>query len=207
GAGELAQLPLAHRFHHLARGALEACLRALATLGRERRARGHLLFLRSGRHEILPRNRRLENVRKRHPVLKENVHRGRRFRPPVPAYRAGASIAGAQLRPPCARQSSSRRCSNMALASQIPPPTTTMRKNSKSALAMRGSRAVSTFLSCRGCPGSSMPRSWGANARRGMGVRVPDAVQRDGLQRRTLRPAHKARGCPPAMVSFTTLTS
>jgi hypothetical protein len=53
GAGELAQLLLAHRFHHLARGALEACLRALAALGRERRARGHLLLLRSGRHEIL----------------------------------------------------------------------------------------------------------------------------------------------------------
>src|SRR5215472_10494039 len=53
GAGELAQLLLAHRFHHLARGALEARLRALAALGRERRARGHLLFLRSGRHDIL----------------------------------------------------------------------------------------------------------------------------------------------------------
>ncbi len=74
-------------------------------------------------------------------------------------YRAGASIAGAQLRPPCARQSSSRRCSNMALASQIPPPTTTMRKNSKSALAMRRSRAVSTYLSPFGASGSSMPSS------------------------------------------------
>src|SRR5260370_18929273 len=53
GAGGLAQLLLAHRFHHLARGALEARLRALAALGRERGARGDLLLLRSGRREIL----------------------------------------------------------------------------------------------------------------------------------------------------------
>src|SRR5260370_7862726 len=53
GAGELAQLLLAHRFHHLARGALEARLRALAALGRERGARGHRWLLRSGRPEIL----------------------------------------------------------------------------------------------------------------------------------------------------------
>src|SRR5262249_48785742 len=156
---DLAQLPFVSRFHTPPGGALEPCLRALAALGRERRARSHLLFLRSGRHEILPRNRRLDDVRKAASCAKENVHGGRRFRAPVPAYRAGASIAGAQLRPPCARQSSSRRCSNMALASQIPPPTTTMRKNSKSALAIRRSRAVSTYLSCRGWPGSPMPQS------------------------------------------------
>src|SRR5258708_22466924 len=53
GAGGLAQLLLAHRFHHLARGAFEARFRALAALGRERGARGDLLLLRSGRREIL----------------------------------------------------------------------------------------------------------------------------------------------------------
>src|SRR5258707_2845580 len=76
GAGELAQLLLAHRFHHLARGALEARLRALAALGRERGARGHLLLLRSGRHEILL----AEPVRKRH-LCQEKCARG----PKVPA--------------------------------------------------------------------------------------------------------------------------
>src|SRR5262249_22700839 len=124
-------------------------------------------------------------------------HGGRRFRPPVAAYRAGASIAGAQLRPPCARQSSSRRCSNMALASQIPPPTTTTRKNSKSALAMRRARAGSTYLSCPGCSGASTPKSWRANALRGMGVRVPQAARRNGLERRTLRQDEKARRLSP----------
>src|SRR5262249_30324625 len=147
GAGKLAQLLLAHRFHHLARGALEACLGALAALGRERRARGHLLFLRSGRHDILLTT----DVRRTFGSIILCLRKmctgaegsGRIALASSSAYRAGASIAGAQLRPPCARQSSSRRCSNMALASQIPPPTTTMRKNSKTALAIRRSRAVS----------------------------------------------------------------
>src|SRR5215470_9846190 len=152
GAGELAQLLLAHRFHHLARGALEACLGALAALGRERGARGHLLLLRSGRHDILLATD-LRSPSESGICAKENVHGSGRFRR---RHRAGASIAGAQLRPPCARQSSSWRCSNMALASQIPPPTTTMRKNSKSALAIRRSRAVSTYLSPFGASGSSM---------------------------------------------------
>src|SRR6516162_10508033 len=89
-AGELTQLLFAHRFHHLARSALEACLRALAALGRERGARGHLLLLRSGRHDILLatalRSRSGSRI-----CAKENVHGGRRFRAPVRAYRAGAS--------------------------------------------------------------------------------------------------------------------
>src|SRR6516164_6045271 len=170
GAGELAQLLLAHRFHHLARSALEARLRALAALGRERGARGHLLLLRSGRHDILLATA-LRSTSESGICAKENVHGGRRFRRhrarTSSAYRAGASIAGAQLRPPCARQSSSWRCSNMALASQIPPPTTTMRKNSKSALAIRRSRAVSTYFSCFGCSEPSMPHG---SQRKGTGI-------------------------------------
>src|SRR5262249_56055272 len=116
-------------------------------------AGGILLFFGCGRNET-PLNNRGLVVGKGHPGLKKKVHGGRRFRPPVVAYRAGASIAGAQLRLPCARQSSSRRCSNMALASQIPPPTTTTRKNSKSALAMRRPRGGSTYLACRGYSGA-----------------------------------------------------
>src|SRR5215471_974134 len=161
GASELAQLLLAHRFYHLARSAPEARLRALAALGRERGTRGHLLLLRPGRHDILLATD-LRSTSESGICARENVHGGRKFRRHCGGcasrtpYRAGASIAGAQLRPPCARQSSSWRCSNMALASQIPPPTTTMRKNSKSALAIRRSRAVSTYLSPFGASGSSM---------------------------------------------------
>src|SRR5260221_12788342 len=138
GAGELAQLLLAHRFHHLARGALEARLRALAALGRERGARGHLLLLRSGRHEILLATD-LRSPSESGICAKKNVHGGGRFRRhrtrTSSAYRAGASIARAQWRPPCARQSSSPRCSNMAWAGQITQPTTTMSKTGKSACA------------------------------------------------------------------------
>src|SRR5262249_14057464 len=53
GAGELAQLPLAHALDHFPRRALEALLRALPAFGGERRARRHLLLLRSRRHGIL----------------------------------------------------------------------------------------------------------------------------------------------------------
>src|SRR5262249_33453046 len=195
------------RFHHLARGALEACLRALAALGRERRVRCHLLFLRSGRHEILLATD-LRSTSASGIVCQGKCARGPKVPAaprsrPSPAYRAGASIAGAQLRPPCARQSSSRRCSNMALASQIPPPTTTMRKNSKSAFAIRRSRAVSTYLSPVGASGSSLASSWGAGAGGGMAVsRLPRAA----LERRRNQDT-KRGGSPPAMVSFTTLTS
>src|SRR5258705_6909187 len=48
-------------------------------------------------------------------------------------------------------QSSSARWSNMALASQIPPPTMRTRNNNSTALAIRRSRAVSTYLSGPGC--------------------------------------------------------
>jgi hypothetical protein len=157
------------------------------------------------------------------------VHGGGRFRRhrarTSSAYRAGASIAGAQLRPPCARQSSSWRCSNMALASQIPPPTTTMTKNSKSALAIRRSRAVYTYFSCRGCSGSSMFRMVASEwARRNSGCSGSImSVSLPGLTRQSIRfakffemmdPRVKPAGDPcgdctthPAMVSFTTLTS
>src|SRR5262249_41273256 len=66
GVGELAQLPLAHALGHMARGALEALLRAFAALGGERRARGHLLLLRSRRHDTPPGNQPW-NVQTRHP--------------------------------------------------------------------------------------------------------------------------------------------
>ena len=59
-------------------------------------------------------------------------------------HRAGTSIGGAHLRPPCARQLSSARCLTMALASQMPPPTTTTRMTSRTMLAIRRSRGVST---------------------------------------------------------------
>src|SRR5258708_19544355 len=95
GAGGLAQLLLAHRFHHLARGALEARLRALAALGRERGARGHLLLLRSGRHEILLATD-LRSPFESGICAKKNVHGGGRFRrhrtPTSTPHRAAASI-------------------------------------------------------------------------------------------------------------------
>src|ERR687888_613478 len=78
GAGEVAQLPLAHTLHHLPRSALEAFFRALAALGGQRRARGHLLFLRSRRHGLLLNAAAVETSKL--PVQAKNVQRVRKFR-------------------------------------------------------------------------------------------------------------------------------
>src|SRR5258708_5309926 len=139
GTGELPQRPLGHTLDHLARGALEALLRALAAP-----AAICCFFDLAG----MASSRRAEPEQRSWSPPRQNVCEHRKFRPtPCAAYRAGTSIGGAQFPRPCAMQSSRRRCSNMALASQIPPPTTTRRKNRSTAFAIRRSRAVSTYFS------------------------------------------------------------
>src|SRR5438067_1846236 len=87
-----------------------------------------------------------------------------------------------QLRRPCATQSSMTRCSNIAFASQIPPPTRMISNPSSTRLAMRRSRGVSRYASGLGVCGSSMRPNVAQTSRRRNRrcCRMLDALEADG---------------------------